>query len=87
MIAFINGQFIKEENAQLRLNDLSVQRGYAAFDFFRTRNYVPLFLDDYLARFYHSMEGMHLQPPYAKDELKGIIHELIKRNDLPDAGV
>lgn len=87
MIAFIIGQFIKEENARLRLNDLSIQRGYAAFDFFRTRNYVPLFLDDYLARFYNSMEGMHLPAPYTKDELKNIIHELITKNDLPDAGV
>ena len=50
MIVFINGQFVDEENASLRLNDLSIQRGYAAFDFFRTRNYIPLFLDDYLQR-------------------------------------
>ena len=87
MIAFVNGQFIEEENAQLRLNDLSIQRGYAAFDFFRTRNYVPLFLDDYLARFYNSVEGMHLPAPYTRDDLKNIIHELITRNDLSDTGV
>lgn len=87
MIVFINGQFVDEENASLRLNDLSIQRGYAAFDFFRTRNYIPLFLDDYLQRFFNSMDRMHLTSPYSKKELKSIIDELINKSFLPDAGI
>ena len=51
MIAFVNSQFLEEEKATLQVSDLSIQRGYAAFDFFRTKNYIPLFLDDYLDRF------------------------------------
>ncbi|WP_276502018.1 aminotransferase class IV [Terrimonas pollutisoli] len=87
MIVFINGQFVDEDKASLRLNDLSIQRGYGAFDFFRTRNYIPLFLDDYLHRFFNSMDGMHLPSPHSKEELKSIIHELINKNYWPDAGV
>ena len=41
MIVFINGQFVDEENASLRLNDLSIQRGYAAFDFFQNQELHP----------------------------------------------
>ena len=87
MIAFINEQFVDEQDACLRLNDLSIQRGYGAFDFFRTRSYIPVFGDDYLDRFFNSMESMYLRAPYTKNELKNIIHELIEKNGLPDAGV
>lgn len=87
MIVFINGQFVEEEKASLRLNDLSIQRGYAAFDFFRTKNYIPLFLDDYLQRFFNSIEGMHLTSPLSKKELKAVIDELINKSFLPDAGI
>lgn len=87
MIVFINGQFVEEEKASLRINDLSIQRGYAAFDFFRTRNYIPLFLDDYLERFFNSLDGMHLTSPYSKKELTAIIDELINKSFLPDVGI
>jgi len=72
MIAYVNHTFLREENAVLHVGDLAFQRGYAAFDFFRTSKGVPLFLDDYLHRFFNSAALMHLHPTQTKNQLKEI---------------
>jgi branched-chain amino acid aminotransferase len=86
MFAFINNKFLEEKDAQLQVGDLAIQRGYGVFDYFRTRNYVPLFLADYLERFFNSARGLRLELPYAKDEITKIVDELIKKNNIPEAG-
>ena len=87
MIAFLNNEFIEEEKATLQVSDLSIQRGYAAFDFFRTKNYIPLFLDDYLDRFFNSISLLHLQAMHTREQLKAIIYELIQKNKLAESGI
>ena len=87
MFAYINYQFIEEEKATLQVSDLAIQRGFGIFDFFRTRNYVPLFLEDYLDRFFNSAASLRLQPTHTREELKAIIQELLKRNNEPTSGI
>jgi branched-chain amino acid aminotransferase len=87
MIAFANDTFIEEEKATLRINDLAIQRGYAVFDFFRVKNNKPLFLNDYLDRFFSSARHLRLTPVLPREELTGIIHELINRNNLSTSGI
>ena len=87
MIAFVNNQFIEENNAMLQVGDLAIQRGYGVFDFFRTSHFVPLFLDDYLDRFFNSAAVMRLQPVQNKEELKSLIYELIEKNNLAESGI
>lgn len=87
MIAFINNEFLDEKDAVLQVGDLALQRGYAAFDFLRTRNGIPLFVDDYLDRFFNSASLMHLQPQHSKEQIRKIIYELIERNGMPEAGI
>jgi D-alanine transaminase/branched-chain amino acid aminotransferase len=87
MLAYINYQFIEEEKAALQVSDLAIQRGFGIFDFFRTRNYIPLFLEDYLDRFFNSAASLRLQPTHTRDELTAIIYELIKRNNEPVSGI
>ena len=87
MIVFVNNEFIEEGKATLQVSDLSIQRGYAAFDFFRTKNHIPLFLDDYLDRFFNSISLLHLQPTYNREQLKGIIRELMEKNQLVESGI
>jgi branched-chain amino acid aminotransferase len=64
-----------------------MQRGYAVFDFFRTINGIPLFITDHLDRFYASAIGLHLIVRKKNGELATIIHELIKRSSLSEAGI
>lgn len=48
---FAIDRIIPSEDASLHPLDIGLIRGYAVFDFFRTVDYHPLFLEDYLDRF------------------------------------
>ncbi|MBA2500122.1 MAG: aminotransferase class IV [Chitinophagaceae bacterium] len=87
MVAFINGEYKDEEKALLHVSDLSIQRGYAAFDFFRTLDFKPLFLDDYLERFFKSIELLRLNNTYSRQQVKDIIRQLIEENKLAVSGI
>jgi len=87
MWAFIIDQFIPEDKASLFVGDLAIQRGYGVFDFFKVLNFVPVFLNEHLDRFYFSAKEMRLKVPYSKDELKKIIFELLEKNNACDTGV
>jgi D-alanine transaminase/branched-chain amino acid aminotransferase len=87
LFAFIHNQFLPLNQAFLHISDLAVQRGFGVFDFFRLRQGQPLFLSDYLDRFYLSADMMGLAVPLQREALTDTIMTLIRKNDLPDAGV
>lgn len=84
---FFNDEFIPEEKTFLHVSDLSIQRAYGVFDFFKIINSQPVFLEEHLQRFYFSAEQMHLPVRQSKDELKKIIFEFIKKNAVNNTGV
>jgi branched-chain amino acid aminotransferase len=85
--AFLNHTFMAAEEAQLHVADLSMQRGYAVFDFFRTVNGRALFIDDHLERFFSSAAAMHLPVNKTREELIHIIQQLLQQSSLPEAGI
>ena len=85
--AFLNNEFIREDEARLHFSDLAIQRGYGVFDFFKVVNYIPVFLSDHLERFYFSAHHMRLPVPFTSNELKDIIYRLIQKNDIADCGI
>lgn len=87
MWTFINNQFVEAEKAVLPVSDLSIQRGYGVFDFFRMVDNIPLFIDHHLDRLQHSASVLRLQLPFTKEELKKIIAELIDKNQLTTSGI
>lgn len=84
---FVNGEFVSEEKAVLHVSDLSIQRGYGIFDFFKVVNGAPVFLDEHLERFYSSAKEMRLANDYSKDQFKKIVFELLQKNYVDDSGV
>lgn len=86
-IAFINGEFIEERNAFLHVSDLAIQRGYGVFDYCRTSHHVPVHIEDHIDRFARSAKIMHLQLPVFREKLISVIHELIRKNDIPQSGI
>lgn len=86
MVAYLNNQFIEENKAVIGVNDIAIQRGYGMFDYFRTSDYHPLFIDDYLDRFFNSASLLRLKSPHSKEKIKTIIDEMIRRNNVADAG-
>jgi len=85
--AMINGGFILKNEASLFISDLSIQRGFGIFDFFRTVDHKPIFLEDHLDRFYFSASQMNMEISLAREALKKQIFELIEKNSIPDSGI
>lgn len=83
---FAHDGIIFSKDATIHPADIGLTRGYSIFDFFRTNNYKPLFVNDYLDRFIASAEKTKLPLNYSKQELLAIIYELIEKNDLKQGG-
>lgn len=84
---FVNNNYFEESVSVLGVGDLSIQRGYAVFDFFRTSNNQPLFLDDYLDRFYYSAKELFIDIPLSRDQIKEVVFNLIDKNNIPQSGI
>lgn len=84
---FAVDKIISTQLASIHPADIGLTRGYGIFDFFRTVNYKPLFLGDYLDRFIDSAQHTKLPLSYNKEELSKIIHDLVEKNDLKEGGV
>jgi branched-chain amino acid aminotransferase len=80
-------QITTSTTASIHPLDIGLIRGYAIFDFFRTVDFQPVFLDAYLERFITSAQKMHLPLNFAKEELEEIILALIDKNELAQGGV
>jgi D-alanine transaminase/branched-chain amino acid aminotransferase len=87
LYVFLNDNLVPLEKATLHVSDLSIQRGYGVFDFFKVSDGHPFFLDDYLDRFYRSASIMRLAVPYNADKLRGLIYRLIEKNNLAESGI
>jgi branched-chain amino acid aminotransferase len=84
---FADGVIIPTESATIHPMDLGLIRGYGIFDFFRTVDYSPLFLEDYLDRFISSADRTFLPLPYSRAQLREIIALLIEKNNLENGGL
>jgi len=84
---FVNDSFVSADAAALLVGDLAIQRGYGIFDFFKTMNGVPLYLDEHLDRFFYSAAQMRLDVRMSRAELKDCIGVLLERNGMADSGV
>ncbi|MES2448188.1 MAG: aminotransferase class IV [Bacteroidota bacterium] len=83
----INNQLFLEEEAKIHVSDLSVQRGFGIFDFLKTINGKPIFIEDHFNRFYNSAKELNITVPYSKENLFKAINDLMDGNNLPDSGL
>ncbi len=87
MYTYLNNEIVSAEKAILHVRDLSIQRGYGIFDFFKIQDGHPFFLNNYLNRFYNSADVMRLPVQQTPDELKSIIYQLIEKNNIAASGI
>jgi D-alanine transaminase/branched-chain amino acid aminotransferase len=87
LFTYVRDSFIPTEQASLLIGDLSIQRGYGIFDFFKTLDHKPIFLDDHLDRLFHSAAQLRLPVGKTRQELKTIIDQLQRKNNIPDSGI
>lgn len=84
---FLNGEVIRSSEARILVYDLALLRGYGLFDFFRTFNKKPFLMDRYLDRFWNSAKHLGLKIPFSRDKLPVLIHELLEKNHVYEAGI
>lgn len=86
-IYFVNGSFVKKENAFIHVNDIGLLRGFAVFDYFKTYFGIPFRLKDHLERLQTSASLIGLDIPYSNDEITSICHELLKKNNFTESNI
>jgi branched-chain amino acid aminotransferase len=79
-IFYVNGEYVSEEQAMLNARDLSILRGYGAFDFLRTYGGQPFRLDKNIARLRRSCELLELDMAWSDAEIHAIVLETLRRN-------
>mgnify|MGYP006283927987 CR=1 FL=1 len=83
----VNGHMVPASSATLAVNDLAILRGYGIFDYFLFQHFQPLYIDEYLQRFFRSAELMHLAIPMSQTELHRAILQLIAANQAERGGI
>lgn len=85
--AYIHQEIVPLREAFLHISDISIQRGYGIFDYIKIQGKQPLFLDDYLDRFYQSATLMELPLEVPRETIKTAIADLARINDLEQSGL
>jgi branched-chain amino acid aminotransferase len=80
MIFYLNGKFLDERKAKISVYDLGLLRGYAVFDFLRTYNQKPFYLDDHLKRLLNSAKLIGLKHNYNLRFLRKITLQTLNKN-------
>ena len=79
-IFYINRKFIPEKQAKISVYDLGFLRSYAVFDFLRTYNQRPFYLDEHLKRLLNSAKLINLKHNYNLKKLRKIVLQTLQKN-------
>lgn len=80
MIGFYNGNYTDLGNLSIPITATTINRSYAAFEFFTLVNHKAFFLNRHLNRLFQTLNILRIQIDYDKDELTTIIQQLIQQN-------
>jgi branched-chain amino acid aminotransferase len=86
-IYYVNGNYVKKENAFIHVNDIGLLRGYAVFDYLKTYFGVPFRIDDHIERLQNSAKIIGLSLPKSKEEIKSICFELLRKNNFTESNI
>ena len=86
-IAYVNGQFVPLADAVVPVEDRGYQFADAIYEVVRTYHGRPFALDEHLVRLARSLAAIELTPLQSTDQLKSLIHEIIRRAAFPETMV
>ncbi|MCY7778123.1 aminodeoxychorismate lyase [Bacillus haynesii] len=84
MIIYLNGQYVKEEEARLSPFDHGFLYGIGVFETFRLYEGKPFLLDWHLDRLYSSLEQLKIELELTKSEVLAILDRLLQLNQPPN---
>jgi branched-chain amino acid aminotransferase len=87
-VFFIDGEFQPENRATISVNDIGLLRGYGIFDFLRTYNRRPFYLEEHIARLANSARLLDMALPYSENKIIDITMKTLAQNkDLAEANI
>lgn len=85
MIVFLNGQFVPEAGAVVKVNDRGFMLGDGLFETLRVMNGKPFRMAQHLERLVRGANFLKLKLPFPPKELEKFALRLVETNQMPDA--
>ena len=82
---YLDGKFVKEEEAKISVFDHGLLYGDGVFEGLRSYKGKIFKLDEHLIRLYNSAKAILLEIPLKFDELKKLVIETVRKNNLKDS--
>ena len=80
-LGYYNGQFGEIAEMSVPMADRACWFGDGVYDAGLSRNYHMVFLDEHIDRFFRSAGLLEIRMPVSKEELRGLMYDLIRRLD------
>ena len=84
---YIDGKFVKEDDAVISVKDISVLRGYGVFDFMRTYGGKPFHIEDHINRLENSANLVGIHVPCSKPEITDIVMQTLAKNNHAESNI
>ena len=84
MLIYLNGEFVPEEEAKISVFDHGFLYGDGVFEGIRAYNGKVFKLDEHIDRLYESAKVILLDPGVDKEEMKEIVLETCRKNQITD---
>lgn len=84
MIGFFQNQYKKVSDVSLPITSTTINRSYAAFEFFTLVNGKPFYLDRHLKRLYNTLKILRITIDFDEKQLHFIIQQLLDKNQHND---
>ncbi|MBB6448316.1 branched-chain amino acid aminotransferase [Geomicrobium halophilum] len=84
---FLSGEFVRKEDAKISVYDHGFLYGDGVFEGIRAYDGVLYKLDEHLLRLYESAKSIMLDIPYDVVEMRELVVDTVRKNDLRDAYV
>ena len=82
---YLNGQYVKEEEAKVSVFDHGLLYGDGVFEGIRAYHNRVFKLDEHIDRLYENANSILLDLWLSKDEMKEVVLETLRKNNLRDA--
>lgn len=85
MIIYLDGEFVPKERALISVFDHGLLYGDGVFEGIRAYHGRVFKLDEHLERLYDSARTIAMEIPISKEEMREVVLETLRRNNLRDA--
>lgn len=84
MIGFSSNQFKKVSEITLPITATTINRSYAAFEYFTLVNGKPFYIDRHINRLFNTLQLLRIEFQYTHTDLMKIINTLLEKNSNPN---